>query len=269
MSIQKLKEIAKQIRRDIVLMTGTANTAHSGSALSAVEILTSLYFRHLKIDPRRPEWIERDRFILSKGHASTVLYASLAERGFFDREKLKSFLVNGSPLTGHPSYRNVPGVEATTGSLGHGLALGIGAALAAKKDSLSYRTYVLLSDGECDEGTNWEGILFAGHFKLDNLIVFVDYNKIQSFGRTAEVMDLEPFADKLRAFRWHVQEVNGHSISEIDKAVRKANGVKNKPHCIIAHTTKGKGVSYMENKMEWHYFAPSGDLLKKALDELK
>ncbi|MBI2024665.1 MAG: transketolase [Candidatus Harrisonbacteria bacterium] len=268
MNIIKLKEIAKQIRRDIVTMTGTARVAHSGSALSAVDALTALYFNFMKLNPKKPNWPGRDRFILSKGHAATALYAALANRGFFKKEKLKTFAQNGSHLTCHPSIQNVPGVEATTGALGHGLSIGVGMALAGKRDNNKHNIYVMISDGECDEGSVWEAVLFAGHHKLNNLTIIVDYNKIQSFGRTAEVLDLEPLTEKFKAFNWWTKEVDGHNLGELLSVLKEAKKIKNQPQCLIAHTVKGKGVSFMEDRLEWHYWSPSGDLLKKALEEL-
>lgn len=267
--IAKLEKLANQIRRHIITMAGTARVPHAGSALSAVEIVTTLYFGDvLRINPKRPRSPERDRFIFSKGHASAVLYATLAERGFFPKSKLATYAADGSTLTCHPSQWGAPGVEVQAGSLGHGLAMGIGMALAARHDKKRYRVYVLLSDGECDEGSVWEGILFAGHHKLDNLTVFIDYNKIQSFGRTAEVLNLEPFAEKFRSFHWHVQEINGHDPRAIINAVKAAREIKDQPQCIIAHTVKGKGISFFEDKLESHYINPSDELMERALKEL-
>jgi len=269
--IQNLKKVAVNIRKHIVTMAARAGVSHSGSALSAVEIVTALYFRIMNINPKKPDWPGRDRFILSKGHAGAALYSVLAERGFFPRSSLKTFCLDKSSFPTHPVFSRisgVPGVEATTGSLGHGLAMGIGMALAAKHDKGSNRIYVMVSDGECDEGSTWEGFLYAGVKKLDNLTVFIDYNKIQSFGRTADVLDIEPLKDKLRSFRWQVQEIDGHNFEQIIKAVEAANNNHGKPNCIIAHTIKGKGISYMEDKLEWHYRSPDKELLKQALKEL-
>lgn len=252
-------------------MSARANASHSGSALSPVEIVTTLYFHTMNIDPKKPNWSDRDRFILSKGHGGAVLYSALAKRGFFPESLLDTFCLDKSPLTTHPIFSKIsgiPGVEATTGSLGHGLAMGIGMALAGKKDKKNYTVYIMLSDGECDEGSVWEGFLYAGAKKLDNLIIFIDYNKIQSFGRTAEVLDLEPLKDKLLSFRWQVQEIDGHNFEQIIKAIEIAKVKSGQPHCIIAHTIKGKGISYMEDKLEWHYHSPTGEFLKRALKEL-
>lgn len=267
----QLRDIATTLRRHIVTMSARANASHVGSALSPVEIITALYFHAMRLNPKKPGWENRDRFILSKGHGGAVLYAILAERGIISRKLLDTFCLDESHLPTHPivaRISDVAGVEATTGSLGHGLAMGIGMALAGEHDKKSYTIYVMLSDGECDEGSIWESVLYAGVKKLNNLIIFVDYNKIQSFGRTAEVLDLEPLAEKFRAFRWHVQEIDGHNVSEILRAIAEAKKVKNGPHCIIAHTVKGKGISFMENKLEWHYRSPTGELLDQALKEL-
>ena len=269
--IKFLEEKALAIRKHIVTMSGRANASHSGSALSPVEIVTALYFNLMRINPKKPYWSERDRFILSKGHGGAVLYAALAERGFIKKSLLNTFCFDGSPLITHPVIQHVSGVsgiEATTGSLGHGLPMGVGMALAAKHDGKNYNVYVMISDGECDEGTTWEAMLYAGVKGLDNLIVFLDYNKIQSFGRTAEVLDLEPLAPKIKSFRWDVKEIDGHNFKEIISAVKEAKRNSGKPHCIIAHTVKGKGVSYMEDKLEWHYRSPTGDLMSQALIEL-
>lgn len=270
-SEKQLRGIATAIRRHIITMSARANASHVGSALSPVEIITALYFHAMRINPKKPDGKNRDRFILSKGHGGAVLYAALAERGIFPTRLLDTFCLDKSPLPTHPigvQISGVPGVEVTTGSLGHGLAMGIGIALAGKHDKKSYTTYVMLSDGECDEGSVWESVLYAGAKKIDNLIAFVDYNKIQSFGRTAEVLDLEPFADKFRAFRWHTQEIDGHNFTEIIMAVDNAKKIKKMPHCIIAHTVKGKGISFMEDKIEWHYRSLTGELLEQALREL-
>lgn len=270
-SEKQLRGIATTIRRHIITMSARANASHVGSALSPVEIITALYFHAMRINPKKPDGENRDRFILSKGHGGAVLYAALAERGIFPTSLLDTFCLDGSCLPTHPvgvQISGVAGVEVTTGSLGHGLAMSIGITLAGKHDKKSYTTYVMLSDGECDEGSVWEAVLYAGVKKLDNLIAFVDYNKIQSFGHTAEVLDLEPLADKFRAFRWHVQEINGHNFTEIIAAINNAKKIKKMPHCIIAHTIKGKGVSFMEDKLEWHYRSPAGELLEQALREL-
>ena len=259
---------AKEIRKTILRAVCDAQASHVGSALSCADILSVLYFNVLKIDPKSPKSLLRDRLILSKGHAGIGLLSTLAQRGFFPVSKLKNYCRDGSTLTGHTMIESAPGVEATTGSLGHGLPIGVGMALASKIDSLGFRVFVILSEGELDEGSNWEAILSAAHLKLSSLVAVVDYNKIQSFGRTREVMDLEPLVKKWTDFGWNVSEVDGHDIGALVQTF-KSISKSNKPSCIIAHTIKGKGVSYMEDKLEWHYKSPDIKQLKQALQELK
>jgi transketolase len=261
-------ELARRIRRHSVLMTSRANASHIGSSLSMADLLAVLYSEFLRFDPERPDWADRDRFILSKGHGCAALYAVLAETGYFPVERLETFYQDGSPLAGHATHKDVAGVEVSTGSLGHGLSLGTGMALAGKRDGKSHRVWVLLSDGECDEGSTWEPALFAPHHRLDNLIAMVDYNKIQSFGTVKEVLDLEPLADKWRAFGWGVREIDGHDLEAIREAYAAVPFVPGRPSCIVAHTIKGKGVSYMENQLLWHYRAPRGADLETALREI-
>lgn len=261
-------ELARRIRRHCVLMTSRANASHIGSSLSMADLLAVIYNGHLRFDPARPEWPERDRFILSKGHGCAALYAVLAECGYFPVSDLETFYQDGSPLAGHATHKDVPGVEVSTGSLGHGLSLGIGMALAAQRDFEKRRVWVMLSDGECDEGSVWEAALFAPHHKLDNLVAIVDYNKIQSFGTVKEVLDLEPLADKWRAFGWGVREIDGHDLGAIEAAYSALPFEPGKPSCLVAHTVKGKGVGYMEGKLLWHYRAPRGEDLEIALREL-
>ena len=263
-----LQELSKRLRIHAVRMTHLAKASHVGSSLSMVDLLAVLYGRILRIDPAQPDWPERDRFILSKGHGCAAYYAVLAEVGFFPMEWLETFYQNGSRLAGHATHTNVPGIEISTGSLGHGLSVATGMALAAKRDGKSYRVYCLLSDGECDEGSTWEPILFAPQHKLDNLIAIVDYNKIQSLGTVKEVMDLDPFADKWRAFNWAVREVDGHNLGALEATLEHLPYEAGKPSCLIAHTVKGKGVSFMENKLLWHYRIPQGEEYKAALAEL-
>ncbi|MFI5092229.1 MAG: transketolase [Candidatus Acidiferrales bacterium] len=264
-----LSELAKRIRQHCVRMTGKANASHIGSALSAADLLAAVYGKALRYDPRRPDWPDRDRFIMSKGHACTALYAVLAESGYFPIEKLETFYQNGSPLAGHVMHKDVPGVELSTGSLGHGLPVATGMAIAAKRDGRPSRIFCMVSDGECDEGSVWEAALFAPQHQLDNLVVIVDYNKIQSLGTVKEVIDLDPLADKWRAFRWAVRELDGHDLRAVEEAVMQVPYEQGRPSCIVAHTIKGKGVSYMENKLLWHYRAPMGEDLTKALAELE
>jgi len=268
LSIKDLVALSRQIRRDTFIMAHGAKSGHLGSAFSTVDILASLYFAHLDVDPQHPHDPDRDRFILSKGHGCSALYVTLAKRGFFPVEELKTFVQEGSRLPGHPSSQMLPGVEASTGSLGHGLSIAAGIALAGKRDGKKYRSVVMLSDGECDEGSVWEGVLSAANWKLGNLTCIVDYNKIQSFGRVSEVMELEPFADKWKAFRWHVQEVNGHDHKEILAALKEADAEAERPSVIIAHTVKGKGVSFMENTVDWHYWTPTDEHLRQAVEEI-
>ena len=261
------RELAQRIRRQCLLMTNRANASHIGSCLSVADILAVLYGKILRFDPARPEWGERDRFILSKGHGCAALYAALAETGFFPAAWLETYYQNGAQLAGHATHKGVPGVEISTGSLGHGLPVGTGMALAAKRDGRSYRVFCVLSDGECDEGSTWEAALFAPHHRLGNLTVIIDYNKIQSLGRVADVLDLEPLAAKWRTFGWATSELNGHDLGALEEALERND--PERPHCIVAHTVKGKGVSFMEDKLQWHYTAPKGDELTKALAELE
>ncbi len=264
-----LHRTAQDIRVRTLQMIAEAKSCHVGSCFSCVDILTALYFHAMQINPQNPAWPLRDRVVLSKGHAVASLYVTLAKRGFAPESVLSSYIQDGSPLAGHATREGMAGIEASTGSLGHGLSLGVGMALANRMDKQNNRVFVVLSDGECDEGSIWEAALAAGNFKLDNLVVIVDYNKIQSFGTVKEVMDLEPFADKWRAFKFNVQEIDGHNIAAIINAIDQASSVKGSPALIIAHTIKGKGVSFMENRMEWHYHTPNQEQVANALLELK
>jgi transketolase len=261
-------ELARRIRAHALRMVHQAKASHIGTCLSMVDLLAVLYGRVLRVDPTRPDWADRDRFILSKGHGAAAVYATLAECGFFPVEWLESYCCDGSRLAGHITHHGVPGVEVSSGSLGHGLSFAGGMALAGKRDGRPYRVFALLSDGECDEGSIWETVLFAPHHGLDNLIAIVDHNKIQSFGSVREVLDLEPFADKWRAFGWTVREIDGHDYAQIEDALRAVPRVARKPTVIIAHTTKGKGVSFMENSLDWHYKSPNAEQLTQALAEL-
>ena len=249
-------------------MTHFGNSSHVGSCLSIADILAVLYGDVLRIDPNNPELSNRDRFILSKGHAGAAVYATLAEIGYFSTEKLREHYQNGSIFSGHVSHKGIPGVEFSTGSLGHGLGVSAGMAFAAKRGKLDFRVFTLLSDGECDEGSNWEAILFSAHHKLGNLIAVVDYNKIQSLASISETLALEPFVDKWSAFGWHTLEVNGHDHNELKTAFDVALAHTETPSVVICHTTKGKGVSFMENSVLWHYRSPQGDEFQAALAEL-
>jgi transketolase len=248
-------------------MVNRASAAHIGSALSMADILSVLYCKILRVDPANSGWKDRDRLIVSKGHATSILYAALAERGFFPLEWLTDYSKDGSKLLGHVSH-HVPGVEVSTGSLGHGLPIGCGMALAAKHDGRASRTFVILSDGELDEGSNWEAILFAGHNRLNNLVAIVDYNKIQSFGKVKDVLDLDPLAAKWEAFHWHTVEVDGHDVEQLENTLRQTSPELDKPTVVIAHTIKGRGVSFMEGRLEWHYKSPDQAQLAQALEEL-
>ena len=233
-----------------------------------VELLIVLYGEVLQVRPQEPAWPGRDRFLLSKGHACAALYAVLAERGFFPLNWLDDFYLDGGHLAGHATHTCAPGVEVSTGSLGHGLSLACGMALAHQRDTTGVRVFALLSDGECDEGSTWEAVLFAGHHRLDNLTVIVDYNKIQSLGTVKEVLDLEPFADKWRSFGWAVREIDGHDFLQIRDVLTGVPLETGKPNCIIAHTVKGKGVSFMEDTLLWHYRSPQGEELERAIREI-
>ncbi|MGD0402209.1 MAG: transketolase [Candidatus Acidiferrales bacterium] len=262
------KLVARDIRLQSAHMIHRAKSSHIGSAFSMADLLAVLYTKTLRVDPNRPDWPERDRFVLSKGHACAPLYAVLAMRGFFPRDWLDDFYQDGTHLAGHATHVGVPGVEVSTGSLGHGLPIACGMALVGKRDGGDYRVFTLLSDGECDEGSVWEAALFAPHHRLDNLIVVVDYNKIQSLGTVKEVLDLEPFAAKWRAFGWEVREIDGHDVQEIEQILAAVPIKPGKPTCIVSHTIKGKGVSFMENKLLWHYRSPDPDEMKRTLAEL-
>lgn len=262
------KKLAYLVRVECLKMVHSAKASHIGSALSIVDILTILYSQILEYDSANPDLNSRDRFILSKGHACCAVYATLAHCGYFNVNLLKTFAENGSDFMSHISHK-VPGVEFSTGSLGHGLPYAVGKAMAAKRNKQDWRTYVLTSDGELDEGSNWEAIMFSAHFQLDNLTIIVDYNKLQSLTSTEETIRLEPLVSKFESFGIFCIEVDGHNFEELKKAFVKASTVKNKPTVILAHTIKGKGVSFMENSVKWHYKSPSDKQLKDALKEVE
>lgn len=262
-------ELAKRIRLHALRMTNRGGTSHIGSIFSIADLLAVLYGGVLNIDPKRPAWSDRDRFILSKGHAGAGVYAALAERGFFDVALLDSHGQDGSILSGHVSHKGVPGVELSTGSLGHGLPVSAGMAFAAMRRGKSHRVFCLVSDGECDEGSNWEAILFAAHHHLSNLVAIVDYNKIQSLASVAETLNLEPFGDKWRSFGWRVHEVDGHDHNALRQVFKATSNEAASPTCVIAHTVKGKGVSFMENSVLWHYRTARGDEYDAAKRELE
>lgn len=266
--IKSLEVMAQNIRRDIIEMTHTVQSGHPGGSLSAADIVTALYFYFMRVDPENPNWEQRDRFILSKGHACPVWYAALAEKGYFPKEELLTLRKINSRLQGHPVMGKPPGIDITTGSLGQGLSLGVGMALGLKLDGLDSRVYVLISDGELNEGQIWEAAMAAAKYILDNLIVILDYNNLQLDGWCNDVMPIEPIADKWSAFNWEVLEMDGHDMTEIIKTIKTAQSIEGKPSIIIAHTTKGKGVSYMENKCEWHGKPPNDEQYEQAMREL-
>jgi transketolase len=269
MPYAEMRELALRLRKHVLQMTNRAKSSHIGSSFSMIELLVALYGKHLRVRPSEPSWPERDRFILSKGHACAGLYAILAERGFFPLSWLNDFYLDGSRLAGHVTRSGVPGVEFSTGALGHGLSVGCGIALVAKRSHIGYRVFTLLSDGECDEGSTWEAVLFAKHHHLDNLVAIVDYNKIQSLGTVKEVLDLEPFADKWRSFGWTVFEIDGHNLEEINTCFGSLPIGRGAPCCVIAHTVKGKGVSFMEDSLLWHYRTAAGEEFANAMKELE
>lgn len=262
------RDLAKKIRIHALNMTSRGGSSHIASSFSQADILAVLYGKIMHVDPCNPSDPDRDRFILSKGHAGASVYACLGECGFFPVEKLNTHYQDGSDLSGHVSHKGIPGVELSTGSLGHGLGVATGIALAGKMNNKKYRVFVILSDGECDEGSNWEAILFAAHHKLDNLTVIVDYNKIQSLAPVSETIALEPFIDKWLSFGWGAIEIDGHDHAELEDTFTKLPVENGKPSVILANTVKGKGVSFMENTVLWHYRCAKGDEYDAALKEL-
>ena len=256
------------LRKHVIKMLGEAGSGHPGGSLSAADIMTVLYWHEMNIDPTRPDWPDRDRFVLSKGHAAPILYACLAEKGYFSVDELKTLRKLGSNLQGHPDSSKTPGVEVPTGSLGQGLSMGNGMALAAKMDGRDYRVYVLLGDGEVEEGMVWEAAMTSAHYELDNLVAIVDNNKLQIDGDVRDVMGITDLAERFRSFGWAALDIDGHDYGQIVSALRLARGTKGRPTAIIAHTVKGKGVSFMENQVGWHGSAPSQEQVKVALAEL-
>ncbi len=266
--IEELKEKAREIRRDILIMLNKARSGHTGGSLSCVEILVTLYYRVMKIDRKNPEWEDRDRFVLSKGHAAPTLYAILADMGYISREELWTLRKVGSRLQGHPSSRLVPGVEISTGSLGQGLSIANGMAMALRLDGKSSHVFCLLGDGELQEGEIWEAAMTSSHYRLSNVTAIVDYNKIQLDDFVEKIMKVEPLGDKFRAFGWDVKEIDGHDFNALLETLSYEDYERERPLVVIAHTVKGKGVSFMENKVEFHGRAPTDEELKKALEEL-
>jgi transketolase len=263
-----LSERATRIRRAALTMIERAGLGHAGGDLSAADILATLYFAVLKLDPREPKTPQRDRFIMSKGHCSGALYATMAEAGFFPREELETYMQPLARLNGHPNCVKIPGVETNTGPLGHGLPVAVGVAIAAKLDNAGWRAFVLTGDGELQEGSNWEAAMSAAHYELDNLTVIVDRNRLQQGDRTENTVRLEPLADKWRAFGWAVAEVDGHDYNALLDAFERLPLTPGKPNCVIAHTRKGKGVSFMEDQVGWHHRVPTAEELAMALSEL-
>ena len=261
MNSEELASLANRIRVDVLNMTSRGGSSHIGAAFSMVDIIATMYGSVLRVEPSVPDSPERDRFILSKGHAGAGVYAALAETGFFPIEWLSTHYKNGSKLSGHVSHKGIPGVEFSTGSLGHGLPVAVGMAKAAKQAGRSHHVFVLLGDGECDEGSNWEAALFAAHHKLNNLtVIIIDYNKIQSLDTVENTLGLEPFTSKWESFGWNVQEADGHCFeSLLEKLSPNIHGANEKPNCVICHTVKGKGVSFMEHSVLWHYRTAVGD----------
>ncbi len=267
-NVEELKSIAKVIRKDIVTMLTESNSGHPGGSLSAVEILTTLYFNEMNVDPANPKDMDRDRFVLSKGHAAPVLYSTLARRGYFNPEELSTLRKLGSMLQGHPNMNDTPGVDMSTGSLGQGISAAVGMALAGKIDKKDYRVYALLGDGELEEGQVWEAAMAAGFYRLDNLTAFVDNNGLQIDGKCEDVMNPAPVAEKFKAFGWNVVEIDGHDFETIINAIEGAKSTKGAPTMIVCKTVKGKGVSFMENEVAWHGTAPNKEQCEKALKEI-
>jgi transketolase len=266
--VRELSETARDLRLDVIEMITRAGSGHPGGSLSAADIVAALFFHHMRLDPDRPDWPERDRFILSKGHAAPILYAALARRGFFPREELWTLRQCDSILQGHPDCRKTPGVDMTSGSLGHGICLGAGLALGLRADGNTARVYVLVGDGEMQAGIIWEGLMTAAKYRLANLTVIMDFNNVQLDGFMHQVMPLEPVLDKWRAFGWHVIEIDGHNLSELVESLDQAGDIHDRPTAIVAHTTKGKGVSFMENRSAWHGGAPNEEQYRQAIAEL-
>lgn len=266
MEFKKLEELSKQIRREVLTMVYQSKSSHLGCSLGIVDILITLYFKVLRINPKKPSDETRDRFLLSKGHAAAALYAVLAKRGFFSKSHLSIYFRDGSKLAGHVTLGSLPGIEATFGSLGHGLSLGIGMSLAIKHRNLPSKVYVLIGDGECAEGSIWEAVNFAGHHKINNLICIVDNNNLQIMGRGSDILNSLPFEDKFKGFGWDVKWVDGHEFLALSKILQPQ--IMSKPLAIIASTIKGKGISFMENIVEWHGKCPTDEEYKLALKEL-
>ena len=269
MDRQELKKIAHEVRKGIITSIYSAKAGHPGGSLSAADLFVYLYFEELNIDPKNPQMEERDRFVLSKGHTAPGLYAALAHRGFFPIEDLETLRHTGSYLQGHPDMKCIPGIDMSTGSLGQGLSTAVGMALAAKMDKKDYRVYALCGDGEIQEGQIWEAAMFAGHRKLDNLVVIVDHNKLQIDGKVEDVCSPYPIDQKFKAFNFHTITIDGHNFDEIAEAFKEARETKGMPTVIVANTLKGKGISFMEDAAEWHGKAPKEEEFKVAMEDLR
>ncbi|HZQ92722.1 MAG TPA: transketolase [Terriglobales bacterium] len=269
-SLTELKRIATRMRIETIKMIGAAGSGHPGGSLSEIELLVALYFKVMRHDPANPKWRDRDRFVLSKGHACPALYVALGETGYMDRALYPTLRKLGSPLQGHPDRRFLPVLEASTGSLGNGLSFGIGMALAARLDALDYHTFVMIGDGEFQEGQNWEALMYGGFHKLANLTCILDYNRQQLDGFLKDILDIAPVVDKFKAFNWQVIEIDGHDLEQCISALSEArSGKSGKPTAVVAHTVKGKGVSFMENNPEWHGVAPKPEQVTAAVKELE
>ena len=272
MDFSEKKQLSLQackVRQHIIEGTFNAKSGHPGGSLSAADIITYLYFKEMRVDPKNPKWEDRDRFVLSKGHAAPALYGALAVKGFFPEDEIKNLRKPGSFLQGHPDMKGIPGVDMSTGSLGQGVSCAVGMALAGKVAGKDYRVYAVLGDGEIQEGQVWEAAMFASHKKLDNLIIFIDNNNLQIDGTMDEVNSPYPIPEKFEAFGWHTVEIDGHDFDQIEKAVEEAKSVKDKPTAVIMHTVKGKGVSFMEDQVGWHGVAPNAEQYENAMNELK
>lgn len=266
---KQLSMKACKVRQHIIEGTFNAKSGHPGGSLSAADVITYLYFKEMNVDPTNPKWEDRDRFVLSKGHAAPALYGALALKGFFSEEEIKNLRKPTSFLQGHPDMKGIPGVDMSTGSLGQGVSCAVGMALAGKTSGKSYRVYSVLGDGEIQEGQVWEAAMFASHKKLDNLTIFIDNNNLQIDGTMDEVNSPYPIPEKFAAFGWHTVEIDGHDFNQIEKAVEEAKSTKNQPTAVIMHTVKGKGVSFMENQVGWHGVAPNAEQYENAMNELK
>ena len=272
MDFSEKKQLSLQackVRQHIIEGTFNAKSGHPGGSLSAADIITYLYFKEMRVDPKNPKWEDRDRFVLSKGHAAPALYGALAVKGFFPEDEIKNLRKPGSFLQGHPDMKGIPGVDMSTGSLGQGVSCAVGMALAGKVAGKDYRVYAVLGDGEIQEGQVWEAAMFASHKKLGNLIIFIDNNNLQIDGTMDEVNSPYPIPEKFEAFGWHTVEIDGHDFDQIEKAVEEAKSVKDKPTAVIMHTVKGKGVSFMEDQVGWHGVAPNAEQYENAMNELK